>query len=409
MENSRPDPMDVAKIIAIAQLWFPETPITLGCAHSKGTDRAKIEELALRAGASGIALPAPKTEALAKKLGYKIKKIETCCALPSMNKIRVSVGTANQLGLKPCKNSVKMETAYLLTYFDGRCSANCQFCAQARESDASLDRVARGIYPEYPLEDVIDSLKGAVKGRDIKRACIQTINRPQLMSDLTGLVGSLKETGAHISLSRHPSSYEELEQLKKLGVQRITIPLDAVTEELFDKIKGKAVNNPYRWDEHWAGLGRALEVFGKGRVGTHIILGFGETQKEALETINRLLKMGVGVGLFAFVPIKGTALEDRPQPSIESYRKIQLGYYLLRKRLVDFSGFEFKDGTVQNFGFPKEELIEIVETGRPFLTAGCPNCNRPYSTEGPRGPIYNYATLPSKRDIEEIKDQLKLK
>jgi uncharacterized radical SAM superfamily protein len=31
MENSKPSPVDVAKIIAIAQLWFPETPITLGC------------------------------------------------------------------------------------------------------------------------------------------------------------------------------------------------------------------------------------------------------------------------------------------------------------------------------------------------------------------------------------------
>lgn len=412
MENSRPEPMDVAKVIAIAQLWFPETPITLGCAHSKGADRAKIEELALKAGASGIALPAPRTEKVAQKMGYKIKKIETCCALPSTNeirrtsKIRVSVGTANQLGLRPCKNSVKMETAYLLTYSSGRCSANCQFCAQARGSDASLDRVARGVYPEYPLEDTVSGLKDAVKAGDIKRACIQTINRPQLMDDLTHLIKDLSKTGVQISLSKHPSSYEELERLKSLGVQRITIPVDAVTEELFDQIKGKSVNNPYRWEEHWAGLERALKVFGKGRVGTHVILGFGETEKEALETINRLLEMGVGVGLFAFVPIKGTPLEDVPKPSVESYRKVQLGYYLLGNRFVNFSEFEFNDGTVQNFGLPKERLIEIVETGKPFLTAGCPNCNRPYSTEGPSGPIYNYASLPSKRGMEEIKVQL---
>lgn len=86
MENSRPDPVDVAKVIAIAQLGFPKTPITLGCAHSKGTDRATIEELALRAGVSSIALPTPKTEALALKMGYETRKIETCCAVGhSMN------------------------------------------------------------------------------------------------------------------------------------------------------------------------------------------------------------------------------------------------------------------------------------------------------------------------------------
>ncbi|MEE9564171.1 MAG: radical SAM protein, partial [Candidatus Hydrothermarchaeaceae archaeon] len=412
MENSKPDPMDVAKIIAIAQLWFPKTPITLGCAHSKGTDRAKIEELALRAGASSIALPTPKTEKLALKMGYDIKKIETCCALPSgreakkMSKIRVSVGTASQLGLKPCKNSVKMETAYLLTYYDGRCSANCQFCAQARGSSASLDRVARGVYPEYPLEDTISSLKDAVETGEIKRACIQTINRPELMEDLASLIERLSKTGTQISLSMHPASYEELEYLKGLGAQRIIIPLDAVTEELFDRIKGKGVNNPYRWEEHWAGFERALKVFGNGRVGTHIILGFGETERDALNTINCLLKMGVGVGLFAFVPIKGTPLGHVSRPPVESYRRVQLGYYLLRKKLANLSDFEFNGGKLLNFGIPKERLVKVVETGGPFLAAGCPNCNRPYSTEGPLGPIYNYASPPSKRDIEEIKLQM---
>jgi biotin synthase-related radical SAM superfamily protein len=412
MENSKPDPMDVAKIIAIAQLWFPKTPITLGCAHSKGTDRAKIEELALRAGASSIALPTPKTEKLALKMGYDIKKIETCCALPprreakKMSKIRVSVGTASQLGLKPCKNSVKMETAYLLTYYDGRCSANCQFCAQARGSSASLDRVARGVYPEYPLEDTISSLKDAVETGEIKRACIQTINRPELMEDLASLIERLSKTGTQISLSMHPASYEELEYLKGLGAQRIIIPLDAVTEELFDRIKGKSVNNPYRWEEHWAGFERALKVFGNGRVGTHIILGFGETERDALNTIDCLLKMGVGVGLFAFVPIKGTPLGHVSRPPVESYRRVQLGYYLLRKKLANLSDFEFNGGKLLNFGIPKERLVKVVETGGPFLAAGCPNCNRPYSTEGPLGPIYNYASPPSKRDIEEIKLQM---
>lgn len=412
MENSKPDPMDVAKIIAIAQLWFPKTPIALGCAHSKGTDRAKIEELALRAGASSIALPTPKTEKMALKMGYDIKKIETCCALPSrreakkMSKIRVSVGTASQLGLKPCKNSVKMETAYLLTYYDGRCSANCQFCAQARGSSASLDRVARGVYPEYPLEDTISSLKDAVETGEIKRACIQTINRPELMEDLASLIERLSKTGTQISLSMHPASYEELEYLKGLGAQRIIIPLDAVTEELFDRIKGKSVNNPYRWEEHWAGFERALKVFGNGRVGTHIILGFGETERDALNTINCLLKMGVGVGLFAFVPIKGTPLGHVSRPPVESYRRVQLGYYLLRKKLANLSDFGFNGGKLLNFGIPKERLVKVVETGGPFLAAGCPNCNRPYSTEGPLGPIYNYASPPSKRDIEEIKLQM---
>lgn len=323
-----------------------------------------------------------------------------------MEKIRVSVGTASQLGLKSCRGTPKMETAYILTYYDGHCSANCQFCAQARGSSSRLDRIARGVYPDYPLADMISGLKGAVEEGKIKRVCIQTINRPELMDDLADLISRMSETGVRMSLSVHPSSYEELEYIKQMGIERLTIPLDAVTEELFDKIKGEAVKNPYRWEDHWAGLKRALSVFGRGRVSTHVILGLGETEEEALKTIARLLELGVEVGLFAFVPIKGTPMEHLAKPPVESYRRVQLGHYLLRKKLAGLSDFKFEGGKVLNFGLSDERLACIVETGVPFLTAGCPNCNRPYSTEAPSGPIYNYAAPPSKRDIEKIKDQL---
>lgn len=326
-----------------------------------------------------------------------------------MEKIRVSVGTARQLGLKPCNSKVKMETAYLLTYHEGRCSANCQFCAQARESFAPTDRIARGVYPKFNLKEVANKLKIAAKDGEIKRACIQTLNHTCLIEDLSTLIESLSDAGIQISLSKHPSNYEELKYLKRLGVTRLTIPLDAVTEELFDKIKGEGVGSPYRWEKHWEGLKLAFRVFGKGGVGTHIILGLGETEKEALETISALLKIGVGVGLFAFVPISGTALSDAPRPSIESYRKVQLGHYLLRKKLVNFSDFSFKGGKIRDFGPPKDRLYAIIEGGDPFITSGCSNCNRPYSTESPSGPIYNYAMPPSKHEIEKIKSQLGVK
>jgi hypothetical protein len=82
MRNIKPDPLDVAKVIAIAQLMFPTTPITLGCAHSKGKDRALIDELAIKAGVTSIALPTPRAEKIAKDYGYKINRQNTCCAVP---------------------------------------------------------------------------------------------------------------------------------------------------------------------------------------------------------------------------------------------------------------------------------------------------------------------------------------
>jgi hypothetical protein len=61
---------------------FPTTPITLGCAHSKGKDRALIDELAIKAGVTSIALPTPRAEKIAKDYGYKINRQNTCCAVP---------------------------------------------------------------------------------------------------------------------------------------------------------------------------------------------------------------------------------------------------------------------------------------------------------------------------------------
>jgi hypothetical protein len=82
MQNIKPEPGDVAKVIAIAQLLFPNTAITLGCAHSKGKDRAVIDELAIEAGVSSIALPTPRAKKVAEGYGYCINYQSTCCAIP---------------------------------------------------------------------------------------------------------------------------------------------------------------------------------------------------------------------------------------------------------------------------------------------------------------------------------------
>jgi biotin synthase len=48
--------------------------------------------------------------------------------------IRVSVGTAIILGLIKGKLDAEPTTAYLMTYKAGKCTANCGFCPQARDS-----------------------------------------------------------------------------------------------------------------------------------------------------------------------------------------------------------------------------------------------------------------------------------
>jgi len=328
------------------------------------------------------------------------------------NKIRVSLGTAVVLGLEMAfmKDDAIPTTAYLQTYYQGRCIANCKFCAQARDSHAKSDRIARGLYPPYEFDLVLRRLKKAKRHDLIKRICIQTVNYLGMFNDLLWLVERIREeTATPISVSVHPVSLERLKTLKEAGVERLVIPLDVANEELFDKIKGAKTRSPYRWDKHMKSLEDAVRIMGKGNVGTHLIIGLGETEKDTISLIQRLNDMGVYCGLFAFTPIPGTPLEGRPQPSIETYRRVQIAHYSISNNISRSKNMMFnEEGELIDFGIKKGKLNELIMDGKPLLASGCPHCNRPYATEIPSKSIYNYPRLPSNEELQKIKRQIRM-
>jgi biotin synthase-related radical SAM superfamily protein len=139
-------------------------------------------------------------------------------------------------------------------------------------------------------------------------------------------------------------------------------------------------------------------------VSTHLIMGLGETEEELCQTIGWCVDTGVCPGLFGFTPIAGTAFEDKSPPVLDSYRRIQVAHYILTHRKARLEDMEFnKDGKLISFGIPKEMLLEVIETGEPFLTSGCPGCNRPYYNERPGGPLYNFPRQLQSEEIEETK------
>jgi biotin synthase len=324
--------------------------------------------------------------------------------------IRVSTGTAIVLELLNGKLDAEPTTAYLMTYREGKCAANCGFCPQARGSKGSTELLSRVSWPTFSTASAFRAL-GIVAGQGkIKRVCIQALNYPGVFVNLEALVKEIKKQAAvPVSVSCQPLNAVNIELLVKAGVDRLGIALDAATEALFDKVKGKDAGSAYSWENQFSLLNRAVAVFGEGNVSTHLIVGLGETEKEAAQMIQKCVDMSVLPALFAFTPIRGTRLENNSPPPLESYRRVQLSRFLMVNGLARYEDMHFDDeGKITSFGIASHELRQIIEDGTSFLTCGCPDCNRPFYNEKPSGPIYNFPRKTSQEEIEKIKKQLKL-
>ena len=320
--------------------------------------------------------------------------------------IRVSMGTLRVLGMELLETDADPTTAYLQTYGPGRCSANCAFCSQAREAGSRDENIARGLYPPRDTKEVIRRLTKAYEKDLLERACIQTMNYPGMEEDLLYIIGSIREgSDIPVSVSIFPVPEDYMRKLKAAGINQVVIPLDAATKEIFDEIKGKKAHSPYRWEAHMKALSDAASLFGKGNVGTHLIIGLGETEEEAAYLIQMLAYMGVYPALFAYTQVAGSQMKRDP-PEIGHYRRIQLISHLISNKLSTFSAMEFSDGKIVSFGKEEDAINGIIDCGEPFRTKGCPHCNRPYSTEGPGGIIYNYPKPPSDDEIDRIREQL---
>jgi biotin synthase len=320
------------------------------------------------------------------------------------NRVRVSIGTASVLGLLNYRLNVPPTTAYIMSYTENRCTANCSFCAQAREHNVDKKLLSRVIWPDFTLKAVLNGFDNP-KMDLLERVCLQVVNYPGFEKDTINLVRLFNEKiRLPLSVDICPVSLEALRRLKEAGVERISIPLDGATKEIFDQVKGKDVNGPYRWGNHFKSLREAVNIFGPGNVGSNIIIGLGESEMEVMTLIQKLHDMQVIPVLFAFTPIKGTKLEHLHQPSLESYRRLQVAQYLITRKIIHIDSVSFdKEGKIIDFG--DIDLLEALKNGDAFRTTGCPGCNRPFYNERPSGPFYNY---PRPLNQKEIEKELKL-
>jgi len=77
---SPPTSTDIAKVLALARLMMPNTPLVLGCMRPKGKSKGEIDVLAVEAGVNAIAFPAEEAIKQAESLGLEISFSSLCCS-----------------------------------------------------------------------------------------------------------------------------------------------------------------------------------------------------------------------------------------------------------------------------------------------------------------------------------------
>ncbi|MFZ5918138.1 MAG: radical SAM protein [Chloroflexota bacterium] len=311
--------------------------------------------------------------------------------------INVSLGTAGVLGLCQVAMDIPPTTAYLM--LGGRCSLACGFCAQARTSRASAMNLSRVTWPLFPLAETIERLAQAAAGGDIRRCCLQVTAGPGYFERTMAAIGAIKTaTDVPLDTAVLPPTLDHARRLIDAGVDHIGFGLDAASERIFHRVKGG----------NWETSLHLVEQTARhhpGHAAVHLIVGLGETEREMVQMITRLHDQGITVGLFAFTPLRGTAMARQPAPPLDVYRRIQVARHLVVHGLARGKELTFStNGRLVDFGL--DDLRQRLIDGAAFRTSGCPDCNRPFYNERPAGPMYNYARPLSFRETQRALEEL---
>jgi lipoyl synthase len=296
--------------------------------------------------------------------------------------IRLSSGTAAALGLNSARVDILPTTAYLMLGED--CPKTCAFCPQGRhpgklKTSDFLSRVSWQPYTDEVVLAALTSHFSLLTSHFLKRICLQlTAGRAMVDKALDWAQKLLKLRPVPLSISAHHFDDSQLQRAGELGIDTLCLPLDLADPGLYRSIKGGS------WERVYDSLCAARQNF-KGTMATHIIVGLGETESQLIELFETLCQKGIRFGLFAFTPVPGTPLGNRPAPSLGAYRRMQIARWLIINNL--------KPDWLLNPELRQEEKRQALAnliTDEAFRTSGCPDCNRPYYNEKPQGPWYNF-------------------
>ena len=184
---------------------------------------------------------------------------------------------------------------------------------------------------------MVESVRHRISAISITSGVLQTIEEEE--SYVLEVIKHLQIYDLPIGVSIYPDD-QTPDRLRALGVAEVKFNIEAATPTLFAKMC-PGLN----YEQLWRVLDRSVELFGKGRVFSNVIIGLGETDGEMEACIKRLTFHGIIPVLRPLNP--AAELSQAPRPSPERLKKI--------------------------FGIHERELVRAGLDPREALTM-CTNC-----------------------------------
>jgi biotin synthase-related radical SAM superfamily protein len=200
----------------------------------------------------------------------------------------------------------------------GSCIFKCRYCTVPHLSGQrkSIEEIV----------SMVESVRRRIGAISITSGVLESIEEEE--SYVLQVVKHLRVYNLPIGVSIYPTD-QTPDLLNALGVAEVKFNLEAATPGLF------ATMCPgLRYDRLWQVLERSVELFGKNRVFSNVIVGLGETDAEMETCIGRLTSHGVIPVLRPLNPV--AALTGFARPSAERIKKI----FIMHERAVAAAGLD---------------------------------------------------------------------
>jgi radical SAM protein (TIGR04043 family) len=162
-----------------------------------------------------------------------------------------------------------------------------EVCAAARELDGAVDATLT---------------TGSINRRD--RGALYIARCATAIKEASGLPVQVQ--------FEPPDDLAVLQQVRDAGVDAVGIHIETFDPEVLARVApGKAACGVEGYFRCWE---RAVEVFGRGRVSTYVILGMGERRSLTEQGCRRAIEAGVYPFVVPLRPVPGTLMADVPPP-----------------------------------------------------------------------------------------------